>query len=58
MTYCNILSMVGIIQLMLFSFIMTNLSKLEPHFNPPTFGTFFIQVDVPFETIRYCGFEW
>ena len=27
-------------------------------FNPPTFGTFFIQVDVPFETIRYCGFEW
>ena len=26
--------------------------------NPPTFGTFFIQVDVPFETIRYCGFAW
>ena len=26
--------------------------------NPPTFGTFFIQVDAPFETIRYCGFEW
>ena len=24
----------------------------------PTFGTFFIQVDAPFETIRYCGFEW
>ena len=23
--------------------------------NPPTFGTFFIQVDAPFETIRYCG---
>ena len=23
-----------------------------------TFGTFFIQVDAPFETIRYCGFEW
>ena len=28
------------------------------HINPPTFGTFFIQVDAPFETIRYCGFEW
>ena len=29
-------------------------------FNPPTctLGTFFIQVDAPFETIRYCGFEW
>ena len=28
-------------------------------FNPPTFGTFFIQVvHAPFETIRYCGFEW
>ena len=27
-------------------------------FNPPTFDTFFIQVDAPFETIRYCGFEW
>ena len=26
--------------------------------NPPSFGTFFIQVDAPFETIRYCGFEW
>ena len=26
--------------------------------NPPTFGTIFIQVDAPFETIRYCGFEW
>ena len=26
--------------------------------NPPTFGIFFIQVDAPFETIRYCGFEW
>ena len=26
--------------------------------NPPTFGTFFIQVDAPFETIRCCGFEW
>ena len=27
--------------------------------NPPTFFcTFFIQVDAPFETIRYCGFEW
>ena len=26
--------------------------------NPPTFGTFFIQVDAPFETIHYCGFEW
>ena len=26
--------------------------------NSPTFGTFFIQVDAPFETIRYCGFEW
>ena len=26
--------------------------------NTPTFGTFFIQVDAPFETIRYCGFEW
>ena len=26
--------------------------------NPPTFGTFFIQVDAPFETIRFCGFEW
>ena len=26
--------------------------------NPPTFGTFFIQVDAPFESIRYCGFEW
>ena len=26
--------------------------------NPRTFGTFFIQVDAPFETIRYCGFEW
>ncbi len=26
--------------------------------NPPTFGTFFIQVDAPFEIIRYCGFEW
>ena len=26
-------------------------------FNPTTFGTFFIQVDAPFETIRYCGFE-
>ena len=26
--------------------------------NPPTFGTFIIQVDAPFETIRYCGFEW
>ena len=26
--------------------------------NPPTFGTFFTQVDAPFETIRYCGFEW
>ena len=25
---------------------------------PPTFGTFFIQVDAPVETIRYCGFEW
>ena len=24
----------------------------------PTFGSFFIQVDAPFETIRYCGFEW
>ena len=23
--------------------------------NPPTFGTFFIQVDAPFETIRCCG---
>ena len=22
------------------------------------FSTFFIQVDAPFETIRYCGFEW
>ena len=28
------------------------------YFNPPTFGTFCIQVDAPFETIRYCGFEW
>ena len=26
--------------------------------NLPTFGTFFIQVDAPSETIRYCGFEW
>ena len=26
--------------------------------NPPTFGTFFIQVDAPFKTIHYCGFEW
>ena len=26
--------------------------------NPAAFGTFFIQVDAPFETIRYCGFEW
>ena len=26
--------------------------------NPPTFGTFFIQVDAPFETIHYCDFEW
>ena len=26
--------------------------------NPPTFGNFFIQVDLPFETIRYCGFWW
>ena len=25
--------------------------------NPPTFGTFFVQVDAPFETICYCGFE-
>ena len=25
--------------------------------NPPTFGTFFIQDNAPFETIRYCGFE-
>ena len=22
---------------------------------PPTFGTFFLQVDAPFETNRYCG---
>ena len=28
------------------------------YINPPTFGTFFIQVDAPFETIRYCGFKW
>ena len=28
------------------------------YINPPTFGTFFIQVGAPFETIRYCGFEW
>ena len=28
------------------------------HFNPPTFGNFFIQVDAPFETIRCCGSEW
>ena len=28
------------------------------YLNPPTFGTFFIQVDAPFETIRCCGFEW
>ena len=28
------------------------------YFNPPTFGTFFIQVAAPFETIRYFGFEW
>ena len=28
------------------------------YINPPTFGAFFIQVDAPFETIRYCGFEW
>ena len=28
------------------------------HNNPPTFRTFFIQVDAQFETIRYCGFEW
>ena len=27
-------------------------------FNYPIFGTFFIQVDAPFETIRSCGFEW
>ena len=26
--------------------------------NSPTFGTFSIQVDAPFETIRSCGFEW
>ena len=26
--------------------------------NPHTFGTFFIQVHAPFETICYCGFEW
>ena len=32
--------------------------SLFSHWNPPTFGTFFIQVDAPFETIRYCGFEW
>ena len=25
--------------------------------NPPTFGAFFIQVDAPFETIRYCGLD-
>ena len=25
---------------------------------PPTFGTFFIQVDAPFETIRCCGFVY
>ena len=30
----------------------------EHYLNPPTFGTFFMQVDAPFETIRYCGFEW
>ena len=32
--------------------------ELVSYFNPSTFGTFFIQVDAPFETIRHCGFEW
>ena len=32
--------------------------KLGRLINLPTFGTFFIQVDAPFETIHYCGFEW
>ena len=26
--------------------------------NPPTCGTFIIQVECTIETIRYCGFEW
>ena len=37
--------------------IMARASPLNSCF-PPTFGTFFIQVDALFETIRYCGFEW
>ena len=35
-----------------------SISRFPIMFNPPTFGTFFIHVDTPFETIRYCGFEW
>ena len=35
-----------------------NTSVIYININPPTFGTFFIQVDAQFETIPYCGFEW
>ena len=36
----------------------SRLQHCPTQINPPTFGTIFIQVDAPFETIRYCGFEW
>ena len=39
-------------------FYFGQIKPLHQKLNPPTFGTFFIQVDAPFETIRYCGFEW
>ena len=38
--------------------IVSVFNQLSMFINSPTFGTFFIQVDAPFESIRYCGFEW
>ena len=35
--------------------MLYSLLVFEPSY---TFGTFFIQVYAPFETIRDCGFEW
>ena len=45
-----------VVKLSLLFKLMPNVNVYQ--INPPTFGTFFIQVDAPFETIRYRGFEW
>ena len=37
--------------------VLYTLKLINKFINPPTFGTFFIQVDAPFETIRILWFR-